>query len=164
MALSGATPLRQIQRLQWKAGKPLAAAADLHSASETAGGCQVDISCRQQADSDTANPVLQAALKGGRVRQGVADTASSDAGANIDSAAPAVGDAAGMPLAATGLAALRQGPVGCSGAEQPPCGNQTNLDVTLSAMEIRTFLVQLGGAAGTPVLGQAGAAALLAEA
>lgn len=155
MALSGATPLRQVQRLQWQAGKPLAAASDLRpAASDSAGDCASDDGCSEQAVGDrTARKPQPALYTSGRAPQA---TASSAASGSSD----ASNDAAAEDAAA-GLAALRRGPVGCGGAEGLPCSDQTDLNVTLSAMEIRTFLVQLGeDAAGVvPIVGRGGYAA-----
>ena len=154
MALSGATPRRDIRRLQWDAGKPLAAAADLQSAGEVVdgGACQ-----HQQADGspcvsalsdDSVADRLQAAEHLGRRNHhsdGVGLDQPSGAESTIDDPA---GGALGIRGQAAGLAAFKQGLIGCGGAEQPPCGAgaSTDLTVKLSAMEIRTFLVHLGDA------------------
>ena len=149
--MSGATPRRDIHRLRWDAGKPLAAAADLRSADEAVKG---DACWRQLADgspcvsgpgSKGITDRQQAAehLGRGSLHSVVAGLKQPSDGSAIDDPA---GGALGIGAQAAGLAAFKQGLIGCGGADQPPCGAGADLTVTLSAMEIRTFLVQLSEA------------------
>jgi hypothetical protein len=149
MALSGATPRRDIRRLRWDAGKPLAAAAGLQPAGEAVEG---DAYQHQQADG---SPCVSALSNDGvadglqtaeQLGQGPHRSADMGSGHPRAAAHDPAGGAHGARGQAAGLAALKQGLVGCGGAEQPPCGAGVNLTVALSAKDIRTFLVHLGDA------------------
>jgi hypothetical protein len=164
MALSGATPRRDIRRLRWDAGKRLAAAADLQSAGDAVDG---DAYQHQQADGSPCVSALsndgvadrpQAAEHHGRRKHHSGGVGLEQPVSGLEGPA---GGAVGARSQAAGLAALKQGLIGCGSAEQPPCG--ADLTVVLSAMEIRTFLVHLGEARDE-VVEQGALAALRADA
>lgn len=167
MALSGATPRRDIQRLEWDAGKPLAAAADLQSARNAVEGnaCQRQQAnggpCVSEAGSGSGADGPQAAEHLGWGEHRPADVGSSHPRAAADGP---TGSAVGARGQAPGLAAVKPGLIGCGGAEQPLCGAGADLTVELSAMEIRTFLVHLGDARDGPVEQDDPLAALHADA
>lgn len=134
MALGGATPLKEVRRLAWSAGKPLAAATDLTPACEGEDGCAANSSEDEDGiggSSGTDQGGVQVPADGSEV---VAD---------ITKAAAAADGAEEGAKSYAGLAALRQGPVGCGDSEGPPCSKDAELHVKLAPMEIRTFLVQL---------------------
>jgi hypothetical protein len=143
MALSGATPRRDIHRLQWDAGKPLAAAEDLHAAFEA--------DAKSSAAEHLGHGLHASAQAGAEQHNGGAKD-------------PASGHAAVSSSQEAGLAARKQGLVGCGDSEQQPCGTSADLTVTLSAMEIRTFLVHLGDADAVPVFGYGGTASRFVDA
>jgi len=144
MALSGATPLKDIRRLAWIAGTPLAAAPDLH----VAGGADGSGNGGSGGDGDSGlagegtNAAADAVgtdhfdVNEAGAASGAAETARH---ASEGSAVHESEGEAGLSGSA-GLAAVWQGAAGCEGVEQ--C-SEDSLEVTLGPMEIRTFAVRL---------------------
>lgn len=144
MALSGATPLKDILRLAWTAGTQLAAAPDLHVAGSADGSgnggsgggsnsglagegtdAAADAVGTDYLDVNEAGAALGAAETAWHALEASA-VHESEGGAGLSGSA--------------GLAAVWQGAGGCEGVEQ--C-SEDSLLVSLGPMEIRTFAVRL---------------------